>query len=59
MAGRVVEKEEALSIALGEAFEDVDGMVDLSEKIVCVEVPIAVFARLEDDSGFPGGCEGR
>jgi hypothetical protein len=43
--------------ALGAAFENVDGVVDLLEEIVGIEVSIAIFARLEDDSGFPDGCE--
>jgi hypothetical protein len=55
MAGRVVEQEEALSAALGKSFKDADRLVDLSEKIVRIEISIAVFARLEDNPGFPGG----
>ena len=43
--------------ALGAAFENVDGVVDLLEEIVGVKVSIAIFAHLEDDSGFPDGCE--
>jgi len=46
-----------LGPALGEAFKDIDGIVDLSEKIVGVEVPIAIFAGLEDNPGLPGECE--
>ncbi len=57
MAWRIVKEEQALGPALGEAFKDVDGLIDLLQKIVGVEVPIAVFARLEDDPGFPDGCE--
>jgi len=57
MAGGVVEKEEALGIALGEAFKDVDGVVDLSEKVVRIEKTVTVFACLEDNPGFPGWCD--
>ena len=57
MAGCIVKKEERLSIALGEAFENVDGIIDLSEKVLCAKVTIAIFARLEDDSGFPDECK--
>jgi hypothetical protein len=57
MAGCVVEKKEPLSIALGEAFENVDGMINLSEKVLRAEVTIAVFARLEDDPGLPDECK--
>jgi hypothetical protein len=46
-----------IRIALGEALKDVDGPIDLFKKVVCVKVPIAVLASLEDDSGFPGGYE--
>jgi hypothetical protein len=46
-----------LSPALGEAFKNVDGLIDLSVKIFGVEVPIAIFSSLEDDSGLPDGCE--
>lgn len=44
-------------MAVGESFKDVDRLVDLPEKIVRVEKSIAVFACLEDNPGFPGGCE--
>ena len=57
MAGRIVEYEEALSPAFCKTFKDVDRLIDLCEKIVRVEVTITVFARLEDNPGFPGGCE--
>jgi hypothetical protein len=57
VAGCVVEYEKALSPAFCEAFENVDGLIDLLEKIVRVEEPIAIFARLEDDPGFPDRCE--
>ena len=57
MAWCVVEQEEPLGPALGVAFENVNGVVNLLEEIVGVEVSIAIFARLEDDSGFPDGCE--
>lgn len=54
MAGGIVEYKEALSLALGEAFENVDGVIDLSEKVVRVEIPVTISASFEDDSGFPG-----
>jgi hypothetical protein len=57
VAGCVVEYKEALGPAIGETFKNVNGLVDLSEKIVRVEITIAVFARLKYNSGFPGGCE--
>jgi hypothetical protein len=44
-----------LSPAFGETFKDVDGIIDLSEKVVRVEVAISIFAGLEEDPGFPGG----
>jgi hypothetical protein len=46
-----------LGIALGETLEDVDSVIDLSVKVVRVEVPVAVFARLENNPGFTGKCE--
>jgi dihydroxyacetone kinase DhaKLM complex PTS-EIIA-like component DhaM len=46
-----------LGHAVGETFEDVDGVVDLLKKIVGVEVSIAISAGLEDDPGFPGKCK--
>jgi hypothetical protein len=46
-----------LSPALGKTLKDVDGLIDLCEKIVHIEVTITVFARLEDNPGFPNGCE--
>jgi len=46
-----------LGPALGAAFEDVDGVIDLPEKIFGVEESITIFARLEDNSGFPGVYE--
>src|SRR5258708_5770411 len=41
----------------GESFEDVDGIIDLVEKVVCIEEPIAILAHLEDNPGFPCECE--
>ena len=55
MARRIVEQEEALGPAFGEALKNVDRLVDLPEKIVGIEKSIAIFARLEDDPGFPDG----
>jgi hypothetical protein len=46
-----------LSPALGEAFKNVDGLIDLLEKVIGVEPPIAISASLENDSGFPDGYE--
>jgi hypothetical protein len=46
-----------LSPALGETFENVDGLIDLFVKVVCIEPPIAIFASLENDPGFPDGYE--
>jgi hypothetical protein len=46
-----------IKIALGEAFKHINGLVDLSEKIIGIEVPIMIFASLEDNLGLPGGCE--
>jgi len=57
MAWCIVKEEQALGPALGEAFKDVDGLIDLLQKIVGIKVPIAVFSRLKDDPGFPDGCE--
>jgi len=37
MAGRIVEYEEALGPALGEALKNVDCLIDLSEKIIGIE----------------------
>jgi hypothetical protein len=53
--GPIVEYEEALGPAFGETFKYVDGLIDLFEKVLCVEVPIAIFAHLEYDPGFPDG----
>jgi len=57
MAGHIVEYEEALSPAFCKPFKDVNHLIDLCEKIVCIKVTIAVFACLEDNPGFPDGCE--
>jgi hypothetical protein len=57
VAGHIVEHKKPLSPPLGEAFEDVDGIVNLFEKIVSIEVPITIFSSLEYNPGFPGGCE--
>jgi hypothetical protein len=57
VAGRVVEYEEALGPAFGATFKDVNGLVDLFEKVLRLEVPVAIFACLEYDPGFPGECE--
>jgi hypothetical protein len=46
-----------LSPALGEAFKNVDRLVNLSEKIISIKVPITVFSSLEDNPGFPDKCE--
>jgi hypothetical protein len=46
-----------LGPALGEAFKDIDGLIDLLEKIVGIKESIAIFARFEDDPGFSDGCE--
>jgi hypothetical protein len=55
VAGSVVKYEKALGPALGEAFKNVDRVIDLAKKIVSAEVSIAIFASLEYDSGFPDG----
>ena len=55
MAWSVVEYEKALGIALGKTLKNVDGLIDLSKKIVHTKVSIAILASLEDDPGFPGG----
>jgi hypothetical protein len=57
MAGCVVKWKEALSSALCETFENVDCMINLSEKVVSIEESITIFAHLEHDPSFPGGCE--
>jgi len=46
-----------LGTALAASFKDVDGVIDLHEKVVRIEVPVIIFARLEDNSSFPGGCQ--
>jgi hypothetical protein len=46
-----------LSPALGETVKDVDGLIDLSKKIVRVKVTFAIFASFEEDPSFPGGYE--
>jgi hypothetical protein len=46
-----------LGVAIGKALKDVDRLIDLPEEIVRGEVPVAVFARLEDNPGLPGGCK--
>ena len=57
MAGCIVKKEEALSPSFGETFEYVNCLIDLSEKVVRIKPPIAVFSSLEDNPGLPGECE--
>jgi hypothetical protein len=57
MAGCIVKYEKALGIAVGKTLKDVDGLIDLFMKVVCAEVSIMILASLEDDPGFPGGCE--
>ena len=56
MAGHIVEQKESLSPALTKSFKNVDGPIDLSEKIVSVKVSIAILASLEDNPGFSGEC---
>jgi hypothetical protein len=57
VTGRIVEKKKPLSPPLGEAFENVDGLINLLEEVVGIEVPIVISACLENDPGFPGECE--
>ena len=57
MAGHIVEYEEALGPALGEALKNVDCLIDLSEKIIGIKETIAIFSCLEDDPGFPDGYQ--
>jgi hypothetical protein len=52
MAGCIVKYKKSLSPALGEAFKDIDGLIDLPEKIIGIEVSIAILAHLEDNLGF-------
>jgi len=54
ITGHIVEWKQALSLILGETLKNIDGIVDLSEKIVGVKVPVMISASLEDDLGFPG-----
>jgi len=53
MAWCVVEKEKALEITFGQAFENVDGGIDLCENVFSAEITIAVLAGFEEDSGLP------
>ena len=53
MAEHVVKQKEALSPVLGEAFKNIDRLIDLFEKIISVEESITIFACLENDPGFP------
>jgi hypothetical protein len=46
-----------LGPALGETLENVDGVINLSEHVVGIEVPITISASLEDDPGFPASGE--
>jgi hypothetical protein len=46
-----------LSLAIGATFKNVDGVIDLCEKFFSIEVSIAIFSGLEDELGFPCGCE--
>jgi hypothetical protein len=46
-----------LSPALGKAFKNVDRLIDLLKKVVGVEISVAIFSSLEDDSGFSNGYE--
>ncbi len=57
MARCIVEYKEALSLAFGETLKDVDGIIDLCEKIVTSEIPIAILFCLEYEPSFPCGCE--
>jgi len=57
VAGGIVEYKKALSPAFGETFKYVDGLINLSEKIISIEVPITIFASLEDNLGFSGECK--
>ena len=36
---------------------DVNCLIDLHEKLVGVEIPVLIFARLEYNLGFPSRCE--
>jgi len=46
-----------LGPAFGKTFENVDGLIDLLEKIIGIEPPITISASLKDDPGFPGKCK--
>ena len=55
MAWCIVEKEKCLEVSLGQAFEDVDGRIDLHEDFFSTKISVVILANFEDDLGFPGG----
>ena len=57
VAKHVVKQKEALVLTLGETLKNVNGLINLCEKIGGIEVPIAIFAGLQNDPGFPDGYE--
>ena len=56
MAWSVVKYKKALGIALGKTLKNVNGLIDLSKKIIRTKVSITILVSLEDDLGFLGGC---
>jgi hypothetical protein len=55
MAGCIVEHEEALGKAICLALKDVDCAIDLGDKFLQVEIPIAVLAWFEHNVGLSVG----
>jgi hypothetical protein len=53
MAWCIVKKKKSLEVTFGQAFENVDGRVDLREEIFGIEVPVVVLASFKDNPSFP------
>ena len=53
MAWCIVKKEKCLEISFGQAFENIDGRVDLCEEIFSTKIAIVVFASFEKNPSFP------
>jgi len=46
-----------LSLTPGETIKDIDGVIDMCDKAISIEIPFTIFSRFEDEPGFTGGCE--
>jgi hypothetical protein len=53
MAWHVIKKKKGLGITFGQAFENVNRIIDLHEEIFSAEISVTVLASLEDNPSLP------